>query len=282
MSHPNTQQLGVCSWSLHADDIDDLCSQLDELPITQVQIALNPIAAAPGKWQNVEAKLSAVGCTLVSGMFTTTGEDYSTLQSIRRTGGVVPDEHWDANWAIVKQAARTASELGLKLVSSHAGFMPEQHDDPRRAVLVERITRIANHFADVGVTFLFETGQETAATLLQFIAALDANGSAPVGVNFDPANMILYGRGEPVAALREILPRVQQVHIKDARHTRTPGTWGTETPIGEGDVDWPAFVGALREAEFAGPLVIEREAGAQRIADITRGAQFIASAIRAS
>ncbi|MGD0044716.1 MAG: TIM barrel protein, partial [Isosphaeraceae bacterium] len=110
-----------------------------------------------------------------------------------------------------------------------------------------------------------ETGQETAAVLLGLLEKLDRPN---VGVNFDPANMLLYDKGNPIEALRLLGPWVRQVHIKDALRTRVPGTWGQEVPAGTGEVDWRAFFATLEAIGFQGDCVIEREAGDQRVKDI--------------
>ena len=96
-----------------------------------------------------------------------------------------------------------------------------------------------------------------------------------VGVNFDPANMILYDKGDPVAALRTLGPWVKQCHMKDAVRTKTPGTWGEEVRLGTGQVDWKGFFRALDAAGFKGPLNIEREAGSQRVADIRAAREYL-------
>jgi len=117
-----------------------------------------------------------------------------------------------------------------------------------------------------------ETGQESAAALAALLAALDCPN---VGVNFDPANLILYGQGDPVAAVLRLGSSLKQVHIKDARHTQVPGTWGEEVVAGTGDVDWPEFFRALHSVNFTGDLVIEREAGGQRVADVCAAREII-------
>ncbi len=89
-----------------------------------------------------------------------------------------------------------------------------------------------------------------------------------VAVNFDPANMLLYDKGNPIDALRTLGPWIRQVHIKDARRTKVPGTWGEEVAAGTGEVDWPVFFATLHQVGFKGDLCIEREAGSQRVADI--------------
>jgi L-ribulose-5-phosphate 3-epimerase len=87
-------------------------------------------------------------------------------------------------------------------------------------------------------------------------------------VNFDPANMILYGMGDPVDAVRTLAPRIAQVHVKDALPTRVPGTWGSEVRVGSGAVDWTAFVAALATIPATVRLAVEREAGSDRVGDI--------------
>jgi len=96
-----------------------------------------------------------------------------------------------------------------------------------------------------------------------------------VGVNFDPANMILYDKGDPIEALRTLGPWIRQVHIKDATRTKIPGTWGEEVVAGTGEVDWPAFFAALDQVGFKGDFCIEREAGNQRVADIRAARELI-------
>jgi sugar phosphate isomerase/epimerase len=198
-------------------------------------------------------------------MFGTIGEDYSTLETIKRTGGVLPDATWEANWRNIQAVAELAARLGLKLVTFHAGFLPHEESDPAFAKLLDRIERIAARFAQHGIALGFETGQETADTLAAFLRHLNRPG---VGVNFDPANMLLYDKGDPIQALRTLGPWLKQCHIKDARRTRVPGTWGEEVATGTGEVDWPAFLATLDTLGYRGDLCIEREAGEQRVADI--------------
>jgi sugar phosphate isomerase/epimerase len=180
----------------------------------------------------------------------------------------VPDATWDANWRNIQAVAELAARLGLKLVTFHAGFLPHEESDPAFAKLLDRIERIAAVFARHGIALGFETGQETADTLAAFLRRL---GRPEVGVNFDPANMLLYDKGDPIEALRTLGPWLKQCHIKDARRTRVPGTWGEEVTVGTGEVNWPAFLATLDALGYRGDLCIEREAGEQRVADIRAG-----------
>jgi L-ribulose-5-phosphate 3-epimerase len=230
-----------------------------------VQLALDPIRT--GAWdadETLEA-LQHAGLRVISGMMATRGEDYSTLETIRATGGVRLDEHWEENLAAAKANAALAKRLGLGLVTLHAGFLPHDPQDPLRAVMTERLRRLIGVFAEQGVQVGLETGQEDAATLLSVLHDLR---DTPPRVNFDPANMILYGMGEPVAALRALAPHVAQVHVKDAIASARPGQWGTEVPAGRGQVEWRSFFDVVRTLPESVSLVIEREAGESRLEDI--------------
>lgn len=265
-------KLAVCSWSLRPANPRDLLDQVQGIGIRRVQIALDPLRESPSVWGQLPELFRRNGISLVSGMFGTVGEDYSTLESIQRTGGVTPDETWEQSWRNTQLAADIAVDLGLKLVTFHAGFLPHDTADARYKILAQRIAMIADLFAARGIDLGFETGQETADTLASFLKAL---GRPNVGVNFDPANLILYDKGDPIAALRRLGPWLKQCHIKDAVKTKVPGSWGEEVPVGTGQVDWTAFLRTLKELGYGGDLVIEREAGGQRATDIRTARQFL-------
>jgi sugar phosphate isomerase/epimerase len=274
MTQNQNANLAVCSWSLQPTDPDHLVRQLQDIGIRRVQIALDPIREQPKVWDKMVELFRRNNITVVSGMFGTIGEDYSTMDSIRRTGGVVPDATWDANWRNIETNAVVARQLDLKLVTFHAGFLPHEERDPIFRKLLERIILIADRFGEKGIALGFESGQETAATLRAFLTKLNRPN---VGVNFDPANMILYDKGNPIEALRTLGPWLKQCHLKDANRTQTPGVWGEEVVVGAGEVDWLAFFRTLEELKFTGDLCIEREAGNQRVADVRAGKTFIES-----
>jgi L-ribulose-5-phosphate 3-epimerase len=260
-----TQRLAVCSWSLRPASPAELLDACECTGITRLQLALDPLREDSSAWGRIAELARARGVAIVSGMFGTVGEDYSTLDTIRRTGGVVPDATWEANWRNIQVVAGIAARLELRTVTFHAGFLPHETSDPSFARLLARIEQIAALFANHGIALGFETGQETAATLAAFLRHLNRPN---VGVNFDPANMLLYDKGDPIQALHTLGPWLKQCHIKDARRTRVPGTWGEEVPVGTGEVDWPAFLRTLESLGYRGDLCIEREAGEQRAADI--------------
>jgi L-ribulose-5-phosphate 3-epimerase len=266
------RNVGVCSWSLRPSGPEELAKAAASCGVTGVQLALDPLRTGQWDARGTVTALEAAGLRILSGMMATRGEDYSTLDSIRATGGVRLDEHWDENLAAARANAVIARGLGVTLVTLHAGFLPHDERDPLRATMLERLRKLIGAFAEQGVTVGLETGQEDAPTLLSVLNELRAQ---PPRVNFDPANMILYGMGNPVEALRLLAPHVAQVHIKDAVAAHEPGAWGTEVPAGTGEVDWPAFLDAVRTLPDSVALVIEREAGEHRIDDIRAARRLI-------
>lgn len=271
MTHP---RIAVCSWSLRPADDDALLATVAAIGLAGVQIALSPrIGPLPDAVAGLE-RLRTNGLRLVSGMMALDGEDYSTLETIARTGGVRPDATWPANRDHAESVAELAAAAGIRLVTFHAGFIPEDLEDGERARLLDRLRVVAGLFAEREVDLALETGQETASTLAE---ALDDLACPNVGVNFDPANMILYGKGDPVAALRRLAPRVRQIHVKDALPTTEPGTWGAEVRAGTGAVDWDAFFGVALAIDPPVDFVIEREAGADRSDDVVAARDLVRS-----
>ncbi len=260
-----TSRLAVCSWSLQPANPQDLVNKLKATGIRRVQLALDPLRESPKVWGKAAALLRKNKITIVSGMFGCVGEDYSTLDSIRRTGGIAPDKTWEQNWQNIRATAALAKELELKLVTFHAGFLPHDPKDPDFAKMLRRLAETAEAFRAAKLVLGLETGQETAPVLVKLLSKLNRPN---VGVNFDPANMILYDKGNPITALRKLGPWIRQVHIKDALRTKVPGTWGQEVTVGTGQVNWAAFFATLKELKFTGDFVIEREAGNQRVADV--------------
>lgn len=262
-----TVRIGVCSWSLEPQGPADLARKVRACGLDCVQLALDPLRTGAWKVAETHHALGQEGVRVVSGMMSMAGEDYSTLESIRRTGGVRPDATWAGNLAAARENSALARDLGLDLVSFHAGFIPERAEDPERTKVLDRIRELVDVFAQAGIRVALETGQESAGCLSR--ALLDLRRPA-AGVNFDPANMILYGMGDPVEALDLVHEWVRQIHVKDAVAAKAPGEWGTEVPAGSGGVAWDALFAVVEKRGVACDLVIEREAGDSRIEDVKR------------
>jgi sugar phosphate isomerase/epimerase len=159
------------------------------------------------------------------------------------------------------ESALFAAKLGVGQVSGHMGFIPENPNDPAYASGISSARWLASCYEKAGVGLNFETGQETPVTLLR---AIEDIGSPSIGVNFDPANLLMYGKANPLDALEILGPKVRGVHAKDGDYPKNPRSLGPEKPLGEGRVNFPALIQKLREAGYDGPLTIEREISGER------------------
>jgi sugar phosphate isomerase/epimerase len=193
--------------------------------------------------------------TVVFGGFE--GESYADIPTTARTVGLVPPATRAARLMEMLEIADFARLLGVDAVGLHIGFVPHDRNDPAYRDVVAVAQKVCDHCRGNRQNLHLETGQESADGLLAFIGDV---GRENLFVNFDPANMILYGCGEPIEALRKVGRHVRSVHCKDARWAAHPGQeWGVETPLGEGEVGMERFLRTLDEFGYAGPLTIERE-----------------------
>jgi len=207
--------------------------------------------------QRFSARLKELGIriSVVFGGFE--DESYADIPSVSRTVGLVPPSTRAARLQEMKEISDFARLLGVDAVALHLGFVPHDASDALHGQVVEVTRELCDHCKKNGQNLHLETGQETADALLQFLAA---TGRDNLFVNFDPANMILYGSGEPIEALRKVGRYVRSVHCKDAKWAARPGLeWGAEVPLGEGDVGFENYLRTLKEIGYEGPLTIERE-----------------------
>lgn len=203
------------------------------------------------------AKLKEIGTriSVVFGGFE--GESYADIPTVVKTVGLVPPETRAERTREMKEIADFARLLGVDVVALHLGFVPHDSDDPMYPEIVQVTQEVCDHCRSNDQRLHLETGQETADALLAFIAAVDRDN---LFINFDPANMILYGSGQPIEALRKVGRFVRSVHCKDAKWAANPGKeWGAEVPVGQGDVNFEQFLATLKEIGYDGPLTIERE-----------------------
>lgn len=262
--------IGVCSWSLRKD-LTGVARTMEEIGIDHVHLAIRP--ALEENAEDYLAALEKQNWTISATMIDFPQEDYTTLDTIKATGGIVPDEFWETNSRLFKDAAKVTAKLKVKFLSMHAGFI-DQSDAAYIKKFHSRIKTLADVASEEGIVLLLETGQETSEQLKQFLVELN---HPAVGVNFDPANMILYDKGEPAEAVRTLAPWIRHIHIKDAIRTSRPGTWGTEMLWGKGQVGPEDFLSVLEEIGYEGALAIEREAGDDRFADIKQTAEMLQS-----
>ena len=253
--------ISVCSWSFRKG-IDEIGSVMTALGLEHINLAIAPALGPDG-----EAYLEAVrrqNWTVTAGMMNFDHEDYTTLDTIKVTGGIAPDAHWPSSRQAFARAAKITASLGSKYIMMHVGFLDHTNHAYAKK-FYDRVRELGDSAGEAGVALLMETGQETAEELQCFVETLN---HPHVLLNFDPANLILYNKDEPLSAIRRLAPWVRHIHIKDAVRTAVPGTWGSEVVWGEGQVNAFAFLDALREVGFEGAVAVEREAGDQRVKDI--------------
>jgi sugar phosphate isomerase/epimerase len=270
--------IGVCSWSLQVKTIPELKRLTGELGIDVVQIACgDPHHADWEEGDRLPEVARAAGFRLTGAMLGFPGEDYTTPQTIQKTGGFGDPATRSERLERLQWALDRTRALGLTDLMLHAGFLPEPKA-PDRKPFLDILARAADFAKTKGVTLAFETGQET-ADLLRL--TLDELKCPNVKVNFDPANMLLYDKGDPLRAVEILGPDIRSVHVKDANRPKTPGAWGEEVPLGQGQVNIRQFVKTLQKAGYRGPLCIEREAGNQRLADIAHGIRYLRECLSA-
>jgi sugar phosphate isomerase/epimerase len=266
--------LGVCSWSLQVTSVAELKHLLDDLGVSATQIACgDPHHASWNEGDAMPAAALASGLTLTGAMLGFPGEDYTTPQTIKASGGFGDPADRPARLERLRWALDRTRALGLSDLMLHAGFLPEL-DDPGRPAMLDTLAKAADYARRQGITLAFETGQETAELLRR---TLDDLKSPNLKVNFDPANMLLYDMGDPIRAVAILGPDIRSVHVKDANRPTTRGVWGQEVPLGKGQVNIRAFLKALHDVGYRGPLMIEREVGNQeeRVRDIRYGLDVV-------
>jgi sugar phosphate isomerase/epimerase len=247
---------------------------MDKLGIDVVQIACgDPHHASWAEGDSMPAAARAAGFQLSGAMLGFPGEDYTTPHTIEKTGGfgdpaTRPERIERFKWALVR-----TKELGISDLMLHAGFIPEVGAPGRKAFL-DTLAKVADLAKAAGVVVAFETGQESAALLRR---TLDDLSAPNLKVNFDPANMLLYDKDDPLKVLELLAPDIRSVHVKDANRPAVKGTWGAEVPLGEGQTNTREFVKALKRVGYTGALCIEREVGNQqdRFRDIEHGVRFL-------
>ncbi|MFW6279128.1 MAG: sugar phosphate isomerase/epimerase family protein [Bacillota bacterium] len=189
------------------------------------------------------------------------------------TLGLVPEVYQFERMKVLKKGSDFARAIAVDKVVTHVGFIPENPNKESYKRAVEAVKDVARHCQQNGQKFLFETGQETPITLLRLIEDV---GLDNLGINLDPANLLMYGKANPVDALDVFGEYVQGVHAKDGEYPVSGDQLGPEKPLGEGRVDFPVLIKKLKELGYEGTLTIEREiSGAQQLEDIKKGREYL-------
>ncbi|MDR0520400.1 MAG: sugar phosphate isomerase/epimerase [Planctomycetaceae bacterium] len=212
--------------------------------------------------QAFSKKLNNLGITVTTVFLGFEGETYETIARTAETVGFIPPATRQARLTESCDIADFAAKLGVSAIGSHIGFVPHDQNSADYKAAVKTIQDLTAHLKKNGQSLHLETGQESADSLLAFIMNVGADN---LFINFDPANLILYGIGDPIGALKSVGQFVRGVHCKDATATTgKPGVdWGCEVPFGQGQVDAEKFLRTLFEIGYTGALTIEREIPAE-------------------
>ncbi len=239
------------------------------LPTCQVELT----SFEPRLAEALRAALDRYGVQATSAVAVGPGEEIYDFYAGPLTIGLVPRATRAARIARINGTSDFAKKCRIPAVQTHCGFIPENPNDPLYKEVVEAVRQVAAYCRKNGQTFRCETGQETPITLLRTIRDV---GLDNVGVNFDAANLILYGKANPVEALDVLGPLVMGVHAKDGLYPADPNQLGRETPIGQGKVNFPRFIGRLKEIGYTGPITIEREiSGPKQLEDIRAAKAYL-------
>ena len=229
-----------------------------ELGVPTIQLhAPSPQSRTPQRAKEFLAQLEQFGIRLTAVFGGFEGESYQDIPTVVKTVGLVPPETRAARLAEMKEISDFARLLNCNVVALHLGFVPHDPKVPLYGEVLAITRELCDHAKKNGQALHLETGQETADALVQFIQDVQRDN---LFVNFDPANMILYGSGEPIAALEKVGKWVKSVHCKDGRWAKRPGEeWGQEVALGDGDVGFENYLRTLDKIGYHGPLTIERE-----------------------
>lgn len=183
------------------------------------------------------------------------------------TLGLVPAAFREGRVEDLIAAVDICKKLNIENVITHCGYIPENPYSETYREIVSALRYVCGIYKNAGLFFCFETGQETPTTLLRVIEDV---GTGNLGINLDPANLLMYGKANPVDALDIIGKYVRSVHAKDGEYPTDSRSLGVEKPIGQGRVNFPALIDKLKETGFDGSIIIEREIpeGAEQDKDI--------------
>ncbi|MBE6778229.1 MAG: sugar phosphate isomerase/epimerase [Ruminococcaceae bacterium] len=272
-------KIGTC---VTFDGVDKIAKKLKDLQdhgFTTCQLLCwDPALWTPDNAQRLKEALDTAGVTPSAFWCGWTGPAVWDFYEGPLTLGLVPQAYRAMRIQQLCDGADFAKQLGITDVVTHMGFIPENPNDPVFAPFCEAVRTVARHLRENGQYLLFESGQETPVTMLR---CFEEVGMDNLGVNLDTANLILYGRGDPVAALEVIGRYVRNLHAKDGRYPTNGHQLGQETPVGQGMVDFRAVFKKLHELGYDAHVTIEREiTGEQQLTDILHAREYLAGIIK--
>jgi L-ribulose-5-phosphate 3-epimerase len=265
----NDLEIGLMFWA--EENAQQTLQKVKEFGVRAGQLGFPGELSLDGAAEKWDKALTEEHFTAITAVCSYVGEDYADIPTVQRTVGLVPENTRAERVARTKAVSDVAGKLAIDSVACHIGFISHDFGGASYAAIRDVAKDICDHCGKNGQSFTLETGQEPAKVLLQFIEDVERPN---LKINFDPANMILYGTGDPIEALGVLGKHVISVHCKDGDWPPVdkPEALGAEKPLGEGSVDFPAFLAKLKEIGYRGLLSIEREEQdqAKRAADIRK------------
>jgi len=252
-------------------DPNDAIAKVHDLGLPTCQVFVDEIdSVMAGRLRQALDKYQIEATSLVVGG---PGKEVWDFYDGPLTIGLVPRETREARIAHIKKASDFAKQCGIDAVQTHCGFIPENPNDSVYKETIAAMHEVAGYCKRNGQSFRYETGQETPITLIRAIQDVGLDNQ---GVNFDLANLILYGKANPVDALELLGPYLQGIHAKDGMWPTNPRKLGEEVPIGKGKVDFARIIARLKELNYRGAVTIEREiSGPQQVEDVRAAKAFL-------
>jgi len=249
-------QVGVMFWA--GRDPLETIRELKSLGVRSGQMGVAGEVNLAGQAEAWKRALEAEEFTVVTVFCAYIGEDYADIPTVQRTVGFIPPATRAEREQRTLEVSDFAAAIGVKAIACHIGFVPEDRTHPDYIAVRDMVRRICDHAARNGQVFALETGQEPAHVLLEFLEDCQRDN---LKVNFDPANMILYGSGDPIEAVGVLSRYVVSVHCKDGDWPPKdkPGALGEEKPLGQGSVGIDRFIAKLKSLGYTGTLNVERE-----------------------
>ena len=259
-------KLGVMV-QLDNDKIDEKFRQVQELGFTSCQLCgWNHSLMTDEIAEKVNECTKKYGISISTFWCGSSGPAVWDFKEGPLTLGLIPAEYRFQRMQELVHGSDFAKKIGVTNIATHAGFLPEVPETEQYRSVIAALKFVANHAKENDQYFLFETGQETPVTLRR---AIEDIGTENLGINLDPANLILYGKANPVDALDVFGEFVRDIHAKDGCYPTNGHNLGEEKALGEGKVNFPKFIAKLKEIGYDGPITIEREiTGEQQITDI--------------
>lgn len=269
---------GIC---VHFNSVDEMSKKFNDM-LSEGFDNCQLISWVPALWTDENAAIlkkmiDETGVTVSAFWCGWEGPCVWNFYEGQTTLGLVPPEYREMRIKNLCDGADFAAKLGVEDVVTHMGFIPENPNDPQFPLFCDAVRKVAEHLKKNGQNLLFETGQETPVTMLR---CFETVGTDNLKVNLDTANVILYGKANPVDALDVFGKYVAGLHAKDGFYPVNGRELGTETRIGDGKVDFTALFRKLKELGYDSYVTIEREIdGEQQTEDIRYAKKYLENII---